>query len=288
MNDPNTEIIDSCPVCEGTQLIEESRRLKLWRCASCRVLFNSPRPSPEFIQRNYSEGHYYERFTPDARWEGLWERRMTRLLRHRLEGPVLDVSAGVGTAVNNLRKKGYDCRGSEISKEAIARARQLYGIDLTPAYPEDLAFERESLGCVMMWHVFEHFPYPGRALRSLSEKLRPNGLLAVAVPNNSLARLAKRPSMWLASREAKFEYIVGSGDYGGQFQEIHLIHFTPRSLLDILRHAGFAVVEYGIDNTLSEWRDRKIPVRNFFARWLGFNDAPAMVIIARKLPRHAN
>jgi hypothetical protein len=42
------------------------------------------------------------------------------------------------------------------------------------------------------------------------------------------------------------------------------------------------VLHHGVDNVLSVWRDRKIGLRNFAARWLGFNDSPAQLLIARK------
>jgi hypothetical protein len=33
---------------------------------------------------------------------------------------------------------------------------------------------------------------------------------------------------------------------------------------------------------LSRWRDRKVGLRNFAARWLRFNDSQAQLLIARK------
>jgi SAM-dependent methyltransferase len=276
------ETLSACPVCSATQPALESDRLALWRCRGCGVLFNNPRPARQFIERNYNEGEYYARFEPDQVWEAMWQRRLARVLEHEPRSPILDVSAGIGTAVKQLRDKGYEALGSEISKEALARARKLYGVELMDGYPDELPLKDGSLGCVMMWHVFEHLPYPGKSLQFLARKLAPGGLLVIAVPNGGLTRLWKYPRLWFASRDAKLETIVGRIDYGARFQEIHLIHFPPRALARVIEAAGFTVLHHGVDNVLSAWRDSKLGLRNFAAKWLGFNDSLAQLLIARK------
>jgi SAM-dependent methyltransferase len=276
------ETLSACPVCSAANAALESERLALWRCRGCGVLFNNPRPTAEFIQRNYNEGDYYARFKPDPVWEEMWQRRLARVLAHQPRSPILDVSAGIGTAVKQLRDRGFEALGSEISKEALARSRELYGLSLTEGYPDELPLKDGSLGCIMMWHVFEHLPAPGRVLAHLARKLRPGGLLVIAVPNAALTRLWKYPRLWFASRDARYEKIVGRIDYGRKFQEIHLIHFPPRTLRRVIEAAGFSVLHHGVDNVLSRWRDRKVPVRNFAAKWLGFNDSLAQLLIARK------
>jgi len=276
------ETLDACPVCSATGASPVSEYLALWRCGACGVLYNSPRPSQQFIEKNYNEGDYYAKFTPDQVWEDMWQRRLARVLEHEPRSPILDVSAGVGTSVKQLRAKGFDARGSEISKEALARAQEVNGVDLMEGYPEELQLKDGSLGCIMMWHVFEHLPFPGRALAHLARKLVPGGLLVIAVPNAGMTRLWKYPKLWFASGDTRLEKILGRFDYDKKFQEIHLIHFSPRALRRVVEGAGFRVLHHGVDNVLSVWRDRKIGLRNFAARWLGFNDSPAQLLIARK------
>ena len=277
-----TETLSACPVCSAAGSVLEAPDIALRRCTSCGVYFNSPRPTAEFVDRNYNDSGHYLRFTPDRKWEDLWRRRLKRVLSFTPRGRILDVSAGVGTAVKLLADLGHDAIGSEISKEAAARAKALYGIELMQGFAEELPLEPNSLGCVMMWHVFEHLPYPGATLAHLAGKLRTGGLLVLAVPNNSLARIARYPKLWFAPRAAKLEKVVGRIDYAKRFQEIHLVHFTPRSLRRTVERAGFRVLHVGLDNTLSRWRDFKLPLRDLAANWLGFNDGPAMLLVAEK------
>jgi len=277
------EALSECPVCSASSPTQVSHSIGLWRCNACKVLFNSPRPTQEFIEQNYNEGEYYATFTPDQVWEDMWQRRLARVLEHGPRSPILDVSAGVGTSVKLLRERGFDCIGSEISKEALGRAKQVNGVELMEGYPEELPLKSASLGCIMMWHVFEHLPFPGRALAFLADKLAPGGLLVIAVPNAGLTRIWKRPKLWFASRDVKLEHLVGGRiDYSRKFQEIHLIHFSPPALRRVVVAAGFTVLHHGVDNVLSRWRDRKIPMRNLAAKWLGFHDSPAQLLIARK------
>jgi hypothetical protein len=50
----------------------------------------------------------------------------------------------------------------------------------------------------------------------------------------------------------------------------------------VIEAAGFSVLHHGVDNMLSRWRDRKLAARNLAAKWLGFNDSLAQLLIARK------
>ena len=124
------ETLSACPVCSASGASPVSEYLALWRCGACSVLYNSPRPSQQFIEKNYNEGDYYARFTPDQVWEDMWQRRLARVLEHQPRSPIFDVSAGIGTTIKQLRAKGFDARGSEISKEALARAKEVNGVEL--------------------------------------------------------------------------------------------------------------------------------------------------------------
>src|SRR5688500_15983682 len=138
------ETLGACPVCSARGATMVSDSLALWRCATCGVLYNNPRPTQQFIEKNYNEGDYYAKFTPDQVWEDMWQRRLARVLEHQPRSPILDVSAGIGTSVKQLRARGFDAIGSEISKEALARAKEINGVELMEGYPEQLPLKDGS------------------------------------------------------------------------------------------------------------------------------------------------
>lgn len=284
--DPQKESVRVCPACEGTNLVQESVANSIWSCVDCRLFFTNPRPTEKFISENYCEGGYYARFKPDAKWYGMWNRRIARVTRRLKSGRILDVSAGVGTAVHLLNRAGFQASGTEISSEAIAKAMELYGISLQYSYPEDITVADESLDGLMMWHVFEHLPFPGSSLKFLSGKIKRNGFLFIAVPNNSFHRLLTKPKCWIASRAKRLEALIPDVPYHQTFSEIHLIHFTPRSLRNVVESAGFRVLELGLDNISlnpGKLKDLKHFVRNSIAKHAHLYAHKALFVCAQKL-----
>ncbi|MCP5230844.1 MAG: methyltransferase domain-containing protein [Zoogloeaceae bacterium] len=280
------ELLATCPGCGGADLVEESDRNDIYSCNTCGLIFTNPRPSEQFVQQNYCEGGYYANFKPDDNWLGMWRRRIARVTRCVPGGGrVLDVSAGIGTGLMLLREQGYEIHGSELSTEAIGRAKSLYGIDLTRGYIEDLTFPPAHFDAITLWHVFEHLPYPARSLPRLVEMLKPGGHLIIAVPNNSQGRLALRPGKWSLSRARRLEALVDPVPYEQTFSEIHMIHFTPASLRHILENAGLEVREMSHDNISlrpSRGKDLKYAIRNLGARYLGIFMHKALFVCARK------
>src|SRR5438445_819193 len=91
------EFLEQCPGCGERRIVEESARNSVYSCTQCGLLFTNPRPTQEFVERNYCEGQYYAKFKPDHKWEGMWRRRVARVLSRASGGRVLDVGAGIGT-----------------------------------------------------------------------------------------------------------------------------------------------------------------------------------------------
>lgn len=280
------ERLTRCPGCASERLTVESQGSEICSCLDCTLLFTNPRPTQDFVAQNYSEGNYYARFVPDDNWVGMWNRRVARITRYLPRGRIFDISAGIGTQVHLLRKLGYDAQGSEISSEAIAKAASLYGINLVQGYVEDVCkVENGSLDAVTMWHVFEHLPNPGMALPKIRSMLKAGGWLFLAVPNNSMDRIRLLPKHWSTSRKERLEALIERVPYEKTFSEIHLIHFTPGSLANIVRRSGFEVVELSLDNISlrpSRAKDAKYAVRNFMARRFGFFGHKALFLAARK------
>jgi 2-polyprenyl-3-methyl-5-hydroxy-6-metoxy-1,4-benzoquinol methylase len=287
------ERLDRCPGCGSLNVRDESSRNSICSCADCELLFTNPRPTQEFVRSNYCDGEYYARFTPDHNWEGMWRRRVRRVTRRLTGGSVLDVGAGIGTQLSMLRQLGFKVTGTEISTEAVQRAKALYGLQLLHGYVEDVSLhgyvEDVSLepgyDAITLWHVFEHLPYPGKTLSFLVDRLRSGGFLIMAVPNTALAQLAFKPASYGKARQQKLEMLIPDVPYEKTFSEIHLIHFTPDSLRRIVTAAGLQLVELNHDNISlrpSFAKDVKYAVRNVLAGWLHFFPHKALFVCARK------
>lgn len=135
-----------------------------------------------------------------------------------------------------------------------------------------------------MWHVFEHLPYPWETLQLCRELLKSGGILVLAVPNNSSLRFIFNPRYWFKNKEEKLKMRGLSISYDEQFQEIHLVHYTPNSLKNILENFGFEILEISIDKTSlnPSWKtDLKFILRHGFVKLCGLNPFNTIFVAAR-------
>jgi 2-polyprenyl-3-methyl-5-hydroxy-6-metoxy-1,4-benzoquinol methylase len=97
----------------------------------------------------------------------------------------LDIGSSSGEFVYLLQTLGFKAKGIEPHEGYAAYARSMLGIDINNGTLQHcLSGEAsQSLDLISMFHVLEHLPEPIPALRSIGEKLKPEGLLYIEVPN---------------------------------------------------------------------------------------------------------
>jgi SAM-dependent methyltransferase len=213
-------------------------------------VFDSPRPSATEIAAFYSQPAKYDSWLKEERArDALWRRRVNKLLPHKAEGNLLDIGAGIGQFLHHARPFFTHVAGTEVSASAIRLAREKYGIELCPVEAEELNMPLGSFDNITLFHVLEHVPDPLRLIARCRGLLRPQGMLAIAVPNDVLAwsskikKLGKR--LGLAPFQ-KFSPVLGISRAGAS-REIHLSHFTPVVLRRLLKNAGLIIREESID-----------------------------------------
>jgi SAM-dependent methyltransferase len=205
-------------------------RFRFVRCRRCDLVFMSPRPDQEALLRFYPRDyHAYER--PTSRLFALLDRlnrrrRVRGYLRHL--GPrrrILDVGCGDGALLEEFR--GHGCSA-------------LAGLDFSPLTgPADGRFEffrgtledapwpDGSFDLVVMHHLLEHVENPVTTLRRARALLAPRGTLVGQLPNVEST-----------------EYALFGRYWNGFHTPRHLPCFGPRSLMAVLRDAGFDAPEW--------------------------------------------
>lgn len=133
---------------------------------------------------------------------------------------LLDVGCGEGQMVYAALDLGFDARGIDVSRSAIAICR---GFGL-PCDELDLfapALDDARFDIVTLVETIEHVPDPVSVLRRAGTLLAPGGVLWITTPN--LCSLGRRilGSRWPA------------------FAPAHISYFTPRSLRHAASAAGF-------------------------------------------------
>ena len=106
-------------------------------------------------------------------------------------GSLLEVGCASGMYLDLMRSLGWErVVGVDISAGAIDQARELLGLEAYCGELSDVDFDDESFDAVSMSHTLEHIAEPGAFLAELYRMLKPNGRIAIVVPN--LESLASR------------------------------------------------------------------------------------------------
>ena len=277
------EQLVACDLCGGTHLSTVSSAAKVVECVSCGYRFANPRPSQAEIAASYSTEDFYDEWIEaEAGRLRMWSKRLELLKRTGPKVRLLDVGAGIGTFLSLARAQfGWDVVGTEVSASAIGIARDRYGIELMPGRIEDLALSAGAFDLITLWHVLEHVPSPAQTLALCRTLLAPDGLLAVAVPNDDDGRFwLVRTKGWLRRREPPPRY-----ESLKPYQEVHLSQFKGRVVERALRSRGFRVEFVTVDDHYADPTLRSdVLVRAYRIihrlTWLNFGQAT--FVLARK------
>jgi SAM-dependent methyltransferase len=238
-----------CPVCgersaaawssRMTGLGSDARGRALARCRACGVVFIDPVPTSALDPSTYGSAYYQP-------WQGreerarllLWERRLSALRSRAGSGSLLDIGCGDGLFLKVASEAGHAVEGIEFSPEGARRAALRLGRPIAVGDLSRSGLLNGPFDIVTLWHVLEHLVDPSAMVAAAHRRLRPGGLLAVAVPNldNVPMQVA-----YLAARRRPLPL------YAEDAREPHLVHFDPRSLSIALERHGFADIEVQAD-----------------------------------------
>jgi len=223
-----------CPGCLGTRFSPMSGREFLSICNDCGLVFDNPRPTPEVIAAYYDKETQYDTWIQNLEVrDRLWRRRIRKMSQHRKRGTLLDVGTGIGQFLNLARAEYNPVVGTEISSSAIEIAKRLYNLDILKGTIDSLHIDQQ-FDNVTAFHVLEHVHQPAAFLERCNRLLSPGGRLFLAVPNDL---------DMLASRIGKDTLTpISLSD-----AEIHLSHFTKKSLVTILSRCGFELIHVSLD-----------------------------------------
>jgi SAM-dependent methyltransferase len=154
---------------------------QLFQCSSCGFsIFLPGVAGTNKFYEEVTEKHYYVR----AKWEhNEGKKDLTRIDAH----VVLDIGCGAGEFLNLAREKIPEAElfGVEFSPSAVATARERgfnasFITDLVEALHQ---FEDGKFDLISMYQVIEHLENPAQVVSIAREKIKDQGYLIVAVPD---------------------------------------------------------------------------------------------------------
>jgi len=265
-----------CSLCGhgGYKVLEKSAGgVRAVKCANCGLIYLNPPPDLSAVSKHY-DGDYYAPWVSEqkAEREKLWLRRLSLLHNYKKPGRLLDVGCGEGSFLSAAKKAGWEVSGTEVSEWALSHVPAELGVrrgDLN-----SVEFEPQSFDAVTMWHVLEHTCDPRGNLEKIYGLLKKDGVLIIAVPN-------------AANRIFRAAYPLARGKFLRYYEEgereIHVHHFTSRTLSLLLEKTGFEVLRSGLDRSaLSPAKKILESVSLCLFKITGLNWGEALEAVAKK------
>ena len=198
--------------------------VRLSAALGCGLVRQNPQPRSADLVQAYQEveDERYEEET-SGRLE-TFSRALADIEQHEPSGRLLDVGCHTGIFLDVARRAGWATTGVEPSRWSAERARAR-GLQVFDGTLADAGLAESSFDVITMWDVIEHLAEPVEELKRAHRLLRPGGLLAVSTMNVEtwFPRLLGRRWPW--------------------YMQMHLYYFTPRTLNQMLKLAGYEPVE---------------------------------------------
>jgi 2-polyprenyl-3-methyl-5-hydroxy-6-metoxy-1,4-benzoquinol methylase len=230
-----TRLLHICPACCANTirpLWEDVDEWDIVECTSCGLAFVNPQPTLAALKDHYSRSYYRAQWVlrNKARTELTNEDytatdKFTTLI-HQLNpnaSEVCDVGCSFGYLLAALRQRGFKVKGYELSATTSAFAREVFHLDVVQG---EFCASPRSFDVVIMNHVLEHIPNPGRTVHDIALSLREGGLFIVVVPNmGSLnSRLFGRHCSWVIPPDHLFYFSSNSLSTLLKQHELRLVH----------------------------------------------------------------
>ncbi len=227
--------LTNCPVCESTTFRDylkcedftvSHETYKIQECTSCSFKFTQDIPDQTSIGKYYQAEDYIShsgstkglinKLYHFVRKRSLQQKfKLVSSITHGIH--IIDYGCGTGEFLNVCQHKGWSVQGFEPSEQARKVAETVNQIPVTD--PKNLANHPDhSADIITLWHVLEHVHELKPTLETLLRKLKPSGILLIAVPNCSSYDAKHYQEFWAA-------YDVPR----------HLYHFEPNTI-NILMH----------------------------------------------------
>lgn len=134
---------------------------------------------------------------------------------------LLDVGFGNGGFLKIAGEMGWQAEGVDFDAKAV-KVASAQGLNVRCASVDELLDESTQYDVITISHVIEHVYAPDVLLSSLYRLLKPGGYLWLETPNLESSGASKFRADWMALDPPR-----------------HLLLFTPQSLRDSLKKAGF-------------------------------------------------
>lgn len=179
-----------CPICEERRRIPLHREglFQMVRCPSCLFIYLNPRPTEEALYHFY-QTYLQEKESSIQAWEGMmspvFKRAARILIRYKSQGRLLDVGCGFGFFLKEMKMRGWEAEGVEISEKAIDYIKNVLGLRVHLGPLEQIGLSENQFDAITGFYLIEHLPHPMAFLEECYRILKPGGLLFLRYPHTT-------------------------------------------------------------------------------------------------------
>jgi SAM-dependent methyltransferase len=234
----------SCSICNSTiqtpifdQTVESSEwvinqtRYGYIKCSNCGFIQCNPIPSNQVLFNYYQEQYAYDWFEQNRffkKWQAT--HRYYKIQKHlQPNNKVLDFGCGHGYFVQELARRNLQSFGFDIGSDKISHHQNGH---ITNKYTLE-EYTEEGFDLITLWHVLEHMQDQHTILAQLSQKLKPNGKIIIAVPNTNSYGFKRLGQKW------------------GWLQQpyVHINQYNPHNLRLLLEQDGWVIDQVSTTDT---------------------------------------
>lgn len=190
---------------------------------------------------------------------------------------VVEIGCGMGTLVHLLNKLGFNAQGYELSKTWCNFIKTKLDIPIFAENFENSSIAEKSLDAVIMMDVIEHFENPQKIMRSITNKLKNEGILVIQTPcynfslsyqealqreDNFLRQLLPNQHIYLFSLDSLKQFLRGFG-FTEIYQEKNI--FPSDMFLIASRMKKYIHAKDKINKIMTSIPDRIIPFSSIIA-----------------------
>jgi SAM-dependent methyltransferase len=233
------ESVSVCPICDATSFhplltthdyTVSQKDFQIMQCDVCTFAITSPRPDQNSIADFYKSEKYIshsggrktlmDKIYVKARSITLkWKQDL--ISRYKQEGNILDYGCGTGEFLHFMKANCWKINGVEPSEIARTKAGELTKTEIF----KDLSSAKTKFDIITLWHVLEHVHDLNQKIDELSNYLKEDGTLFIAVPNRESEDAKKYENFW-----------------AGYDVPRHLWHFSQNNMKQLLEKHGLSLI----------------------------------------------
>jgi len=216
-----------CGRSEG-KVIHQEGQYKMCKCPFCDFIYLNPRPDSASLH------FYYQSYLPeDASGIEGWRKMMMPVFSHaadfiekcQLRGRILDTGTGYGHFLLEMKRRGWETLGVEISRKGVEYARKQLGLNILAKTLEEGQLPDNYFHAITTFYVIEHLDDPMAFLRECYRILKPGGLILIRYPHTTPIK----------------DFLAFLGIPNTLYDTpYHLSDFSPKTIKNFLEKAGFA------------------------------------------------